>query len=437
MFFHEFQTRILIRIALLLANCMCVAACGDSWSAAPRPDSSPIAAVEVVQAREGVLPLVERVTGTVSASGQVAIFPETSGPVVEVLAQNGDAVRKGDPLVRIQTAGSQAQLEQARSNVAVADAAVREIEANLKDLRTQYARARALDERGLVPREAVDTLRSQVEATEASLARSKAQLEASRSTVIQRSELQRQTVVRAPISGRVGQRNVEVGMRVDPQTQLFVVGRLDRMRVEAPVTQEILTHLREGQRVELRPGANGEPIVSKVSRISPFLEPGSFSAEVEIDVPNEGRLVPGMFVTVDIHYGESQQATLVPISAIYEDPVTGERGVYVMDESALAAARPGELTEEPLPIPFRTVDIIAAGPQTAGVGGVEPGEWVVVVGQHLLAPQSGEETPRARVRPSDWDRIVRLQSLQREDLLREVMERQRRAARAGGDPSGR
>jgi RND family efflux transporter MFP subunit len=424
-------------VALLLGNSLWLAACGDSGSAAPRPDSSPIAAVEVVQARDGVLPLVERVTGTVSASGQVAILPETSGPVVEVLAQNGDAVRKGDPLVRIQTAGSQAQLEQARSNVAVAKAAVREIEANLKDLQTQYERARALDERGLVPQEVVDTLRSQVEATEASLARANAQLEASRSTVVQRSELQRQTIVRAPISGRVGQRNVEVGMRVDPQTQLFVVGRLDQMRVEVPVTQEILTHLREGQRVELRPGGNGEPIVSKVSRISPFLEPGSFSAEVEVDVSNEGRLVPGMFVTVDIHYGESQQATLVPTSAIYEVPLTGERGVYVLAESALAAAQLGELTEEPLPISFRTVDIIAEGSQSVGVSGVQPGEWVVVVGQHLLTPQSGEDTPRARVRPAGWERILRLQSLQREDLLREVMERQRGTARSADGPSGR
>jgi RND family efflux transporter MFP subunit len=433
---REFRAPLLTRAALL-AGSVCLVACGDRGSAAPRSDAAPIPAVEAVQAREGVLPLVERVTGTVNASGQVAIFPETSGPVVEVLAQNGDAVSKGDVLVRIQTAGSQAQLEQARSNVAVAEAEIREIEANLKDLQTQYERTQALGELGLVPRESVDTLRSQVEAAQASLARANAQLEASRSTVVQRSELQRQTIVRAPISGRVGQRNVEVGMRVDPQTQLFVIGRLERMRVEVPVTQEILTQVREGQRVELRPGDGREPIVAKVSRISPFLDPGSFSAEVEIDVPNEGRLVPGMFVTVDIHYGESQAATLVPTSAIYEDPVTGERGVYVVSESALATATPGELTREPVSIPFRTVDILADGRQTVGVDGIQPGEWVVVVGQHLLGPQGGEDEPRARVRPAEWDRILRLQSLQREDLLREFMERQRRIARSPDRPSGR
>jgi RND family efflux transporter MFP subunit len=277
-----------------------------------------------------------------------------------------------------------------------------------------------------------------VEAAQASLARARAQLEASRAAVAERSELQRQTVVRAPISGRVGGRNVEVGMRVDPQTQLFVIGRLDQMRVEVPVTQEILTHVREGQRVELRPGDDGaEPMIAKVSRISPFLEPGSFSAEVEIDVPNEGRLVPGMFVTADIHYGESEPATVVPTSAIYEDPITGERGVFVVSEKDIANAEPGVLTPEPLAVPFRPVDVLADGRQTVGVGGVEAGEWVVVVGQHLLGPQGEDDTPRARVRPTDWDRIMELQSLQREDLLHEFMDRQRRISRSGEGLSAR
>lgn len=432
---HEaFRTFLLL---LLGSAAISSAACSDQGSAAQRPPSIPIPAVEVVQAREGVLPLMERVTGTVRAAGEVAIFPETSGPVVEVLAQNGDAVEKGQPLVRIQAAGSEAQLQQARSNVAVASAELQEIGATLKDLQMQYARARELGDRGLVPRETVDKLRAQVEATQASLARAEAQVGAAKAAVAERSEFRRQTVVRAPISGRVGQRNAEVGMRVDPQTQLFVIGRLDRMRVEVPVTQDVLTHVREGQRVELRPGDGaGEPIVARVSRISPFLEPGSFSAEVEIDVPNAGRLVPGMFVRVDIFYGESQPATLVPASAIYEDPTTGEVGVFVVNDPDAVAAEGGVLSADPIAVPFRAIDVLADGRQTVGIDGVEAGEWVVVIGQHLLAPQGGEEPPRARVRAADWDRILELQGLQREDLLREFMERQRRIARSASGASG-
>jgi RND family efflux transporter MFP subunit len=423
---REFTTHLLG--SLLVVAGLASLACGDRGAAEETPPSRPIPAVEVVQAREGVLPLVERVTGTVRAAGEVAIFPETSGPIVEVLAENGDAVRKGEPLVRIQAAGSQAQLQQARSNVAVSQAQLEEIEANLQDLRTQYERSRVLGERGLVPRETVTTQRSQVEAMEASLARARAQVAAARAAVAERSEVQRQTVVRAPISGRVGQRHAEVGMRVDPQTQLYVIGSLDQMRVEAPVTQEILTELRAGQRVELWPGErSADPIPAQISRISPFLEPGSFSAEVEIDVPNEGRLVPGMFVPVDISYGESERATLVPTSAVYESPTTGERGVFVAGEAAMKSVEGGRLSADPVALAFRPVEVRADGRQTVAVSGVQAGEWVVVIGQHLLSPQSGDEAS-ARVRPLDWDQVLDLQRLQREDLLREFMERQRRIA---------
>jgi hypothetical protein len=65
-----------------------------------------------------------------------------------------------------------------------------------------------------------------------------------------------------------------------------------------------------------------------------------------------------------------------------------------------------------------------------GVSGIEPGSWIVVVGQHLLSsqdPQTGP--PRARVRPISWERLIELQGLQREDLLRQFMEKQQRIAR--------
>jgi RND family efflux transporter MFP subunit len=405
-----------------------------------------VPAVEVVAARRGALPLRERLTGTVRASGEVAIYPQTSGAVVEVLAQNGSAVTKGRPLVRIQTPGARPQLEQARSNLDLARAEVRQAEAELKDVDAKYQRALVLGDRGIVSAESVQTLRAEVETARASLAAAKAQAAAAQAGVAERSEVQGQLTVRAPISGRIGQRNVEVGMLVDSQTALFVIGRLDVVRVEVPVTQEILARVRTGQRVELGPGEGQPAIGAEVSRISPFLSPGSYSAEVEIDVPNEsGALVPGMFVSVDIFYGESEQATLVPTSAIYEHPATGQQGVFVMNEPppgvpADARAESGAAADagtEPQAIPFRAVNVIAEGPQTVGVSGVQAGEWVVVVGQHLLSAQAGMQAPVARVRVIAWERILELQGLQRQDLLRRFMEKQQRLAREAAPEAAR
>jgi HlyD family secretion protein len=390
-----------------------------------------VPAVEAVQSRWGTLPLVERLTGTARASGEVAIFPEVTGRIVEVMAENGASVSAGQPLVRLQTAEAQPQLAQARSQLAVTEAQVREAEAVLSDLRLQFTRITTLAERGLVSRQEVDTQRAQVDAAEAALARARAEVTAARAVIAGRAAVDRQSVVRAPIAGRIGQRNAEVGMLVDAQTQLFVVGQLDRMRIEVPAAQDVLAHIKREQRVEVTITPGEPPIVATVSRISPFLRAGSFSGEVEIDVPNDGALVPGMFVTVDVFFGESPATTLVPTSALYEDPTTGERGVFVIAQPPdPAEAAVGELGRDPVAVPFRAVEVIARGRQTMGVSGVEPGEWVVVVGQHLLSAASGAD--EARVRAVSWDHIVALQQLQREDLLQQFMQKQKE--RAAGAP---
>jgi RND family efflux transporter MFP subunit len=424
-----------VTLSLALAACS-----GANANSSPDGDTAgpPPVAVEVVQARQGAVPLSERLTGTVRASGEVAIYPETSGPVVEVFAQNGDAVRQGQPLVRIRASGSKAQLDQAHSNLAAARAELGRSEARRQELERQLDRFHTLIERGLLSRSELDTQQGLVDTARAEVARARAQIAAAQAAVAERAESQDQSLVRAPISGRIGQRNVEVGMLVNPQMPLFVIGRLENVRVEVPVSQEMLTRVREEQPVEIRTGSAAAAIEARVSRISPFLQEGSFSAEVEIDVADHGgRLVPGMFVTVDVFYGESDEATLVPTSALYDDPATGEQGVFVTTVDP-ATAQDGEadgpgggVSADVVAIGFRRIDVIAQGPQTVGIGGVRPREWVVVVGQHLLAAQGSGAVPQARVRVVDWDRILSLQGLQREDLLRQFMEKQQRLAAAG------
>jgi HlyD family secretion protein len=234
--------------------------------------------------------------------------------------------------------------------------------------------------------------------------------------------------VRAPITGRVGQRNAEVGMRVDPQTALFVIGRLDTVRVEVPVTQDLFTRLRPGQPVEVTVPGRSAPIEARLSRLSPFLDSASYTAEVEIDLPNpDGALLAGMFVTVDVRHGETAPTTLVPSSALFTHPTSGERGVYVVPSKAVPAdAVDGVAWPDTVPVAFRRVEVAGEGRGQAGVEGVAEGEWVVVVGQHLLAEQGGAGPPRARPRAMSWARVLELQQLQRDDLLRSFMERQQR-----------
>jgi RND family efflux transporter MFP subunit len=256
------------------------------------------------------------------------------------------------------------------------------------------------------------------------------------------------TEVRAPVGGRLGERRVEVGQLVDPSTVLFVVGDLDELIVEVTLTEAVLARVSEGQPVEIAPRAETEPVRATLSRISPFLARESFTTRGEIDADNrDGRLRPGMFVEVRILVGRTDSATLVPVSAVWDNPETGRRGVFVVEESEGLTA--GEVTAETEPDPtprtvaFRAVEILAEGRGEAGVSGVEEGDWVVTVGQHLLGGRTGAEgtvegaagataPSTARVRPVAWERVQALQALQDEDLLEGFLDKQRKLAAAIG-----
>lgn len=424
-----------ILVLLLLPACYSAESNGNP---ADGPDGNSIPAVEVVRATSGALPLEARLTGTVRAENQVVIYPEISAPVERVVAENGEFVRQGQPLVYLRDTEFGDELRQAEASLQITEAQAREAAAVLRELESRLARVAELAEKQFQSEQELQALQAQVDRAEASYQQAEARIEQARATVDQQKEGLRRTVVRAPISGHVGERNVEVGMRVDPSTHLFTMGDLTNVRVRVAVTDEMLGQIRTGQSAVITAGSLGERYVrGEISRISPFLQSGSFSAEADIDVANDdGLLRPGMFVMVDVHYGESQQATIVPLSALYEDPNTGATGVYVAPQ--LGEEVPIDVPEsfdensppplsEPTPMVFKPVTVLAKGREMAGIQGVQIGEWVVTVGQNLLSTRASSDVV-ARARPIPWERVVSLQRLQDQDLLREFMAKQQRLA---------
>ncbi len=436
--------------ALLLAALL--AACGDTGETQTerRP---PL--VEAVIARAGTLPLVETVNGVVKAQNQVAVHPEISGTVARVMVRSGEAVERGQPLVRLDGDELEEQLRQAEAGVRLAQAAAAEARARVAELEARVSRSRALAESELISAQELETQEAQLAAMQASADLAQARVEQAQATAAESRSALAKTVVRSPVAGRVGQRRAEVGMRADSDTLLFVVGNLDQVRVELPLTERMLDHVEEGMPVVVEPrGAGVEPIQARLSRVSPFLAEDSFTTIAEVDVDNRaGRLRPGNFVTVKILYGQSRHATLVPASAVWEDAQTGRRGTFVIEDGTGLAPPgdgPAEADEAERTIVFRSIEILAEGGGTIGVGGVEEGDWVVVVGQHMLAERARDEARRqategsggpaasgtmsadARVRPASWERVLELQGLKREDLLAGFLDKQRKVAAALG-----
>jgi HlyD family secretion protein len=403
--------------AALLLACSCGS--GDS---AERERGRLTPSVEAVQARHGTLPLRQRLSGVVQAKNQVEIYPQTSAVITEVLVDDGDAVGKGDVLVRLRDTEFRERLKQAEANQRIAAAQLRRAEAQLKEARAEETRLHSLAEKGLASDAELDTAEARGESADADVELARARVEQAVAAVDEQRENLSQTVIRAPVAGHVGERDAEVGMLAKSDTRLFTMGQLDSVRVEIVLTDRMLDYIEKGQRTTV--SVAGVTASAPLIRISPFLHPVAHSTEAQIDLANaEGAFKPGMFVTVDVFYGESEEATLVPVSALYENPKTGVMGVYVtrasIDQPALGELGIPESISltDPLPFEFVPATLVAQGSMAAAVDGVDEGAWVMTVGQNLLAGENGE----ARVRPVTWERVEKLQRLQREDMMQQVI----------------
>jgi HlyD family secretion protein len=405
--------------------------CSGGSNGAQNGRNQLVPALEAVQAKYGSLPLVERLSGVVKARNQVEIYPEISAIIKTVHVQNGDDVKQGQPLISLRDNEFKERLRQAQAALQVAQAQARQAEAKLKEANSDLNRARSLAEKNLTSDAQLEAIETQAAMAQADVDLAHARVEQASATVAEEQEALAQTVIRAPVEGTIGNRNAEVGMMVSPGTRLLILGQLDSVRVEIVLTDQMLNYIETGQRTEIRSASLPTGILTtSLSRISPFLHPVAHSTDAEIDMANPGHyLKSGMFVTVDIYYGESEQATLVPLSALYESPLSGATGVYVSRDSLnripvepLEKGGVGTLTE-PIPFEFVPVDVIAKGRMSAGIQGIEPGAWVATIGQDLLGGAPGE----AKVRPVDWTWVEHLQNLQREDLLEEITQRQQDA----------
>jgi HlyD family secretion protein len=416
---------------LALAVALFAAACSNDAADSSGPQgprgrpgmgAAAIPSVEVVRAQLGSLPLEERLTGRVIARNQTTIFPEVSGPIVEVHVDNGDSVEEGDPLVTIRDNEYRELWQQAISGLAIAQAQTRQAEANLQLLSSQLERIRKLSERQLDSQASLDDMRAQVAVAEANLDLRRAQEAQARSQVEERKLQLDHTVVRAPISGRVGQRNAERGQQVSSSSQLFIIGDLSRVQIEIPLTESMLTYLKEGTPVNIRSENWPDTVLhSEIARISPFIDSNTMRTEgyVELDNP-AGLLRAGMFVTVDVLYGSTQEAVLIPNTALHRNPQTGEEGIFLMDAPGPEYEPVAQLPDSPpvltspRGISFVPIEVIASGRMATGVRGIREGDWIVTVGKELLSGNTAE----ARARLISWDQIMEMQQVQSRDLFK-------------------
>lgn len=384
-------------------------------------------AVEAVQAQFGSLPLEERLNGIVRAANQVDIYPEISAPIETVNVQNGDRVNQGDVLVQLRDGEYRERLRQAEANLRISIAQEKQAQAALGEVEAELKRIRILAQQDLTSDLELEQSEAQLQSAEASHELAQARVEQARASLEEQRDALDQTQILAPVSGTVGQRNAEIGMQVNSSTRLFTIGDLSESKITINLTERMLSYIGTEQSVRIFSENLADTVLTaEISRISPFLGAGNFSTEAEIDIRNEGNvLMPGMFVTVDVLYGESEQATIIPLSSIHRNPQTGVSGVYIAPSFGIESElmeQPEDGSEanlsNPTDVEFVPIEVIAQGREAAGVTGIRSGQWVVTVGHNLL---ERDNSGQARVRPTTWNNIMEMQQLRPEDLLEDIM----------------
>lgn len=293
-----------LSLALLMAACAKPPATVDS-TVAPQLDT--LTLVPVTLPRERIW------DGVIEAIDQATLAAQTGGRVLELPFDVNDYVEAGQVVVRFTDVEQQAALRRASAQRDAAQARLAEAEA-------EYERISALFTRQLVAKAQLDQALAGRNVARAALDAAQAALREAR----QQAEY---TVVRAPYSGILTERHVEVGETVRPGQPLVSGLSLARLRVEVVVPQSDIAAVRTHRRAALLL-ADGVRVPAEKITVFPFADPGTHSFKVRLQLPEmETGLQPGMTVKVAFVLDEALRL-LLPVSALAR---VGElQAVYVV-----------------------------------------------------------------------------------------------------------
>jgi macrolide-specific efflux system membrane fusion protein len=267
----------------------------------------------VVTAKRAPLSIEVVDVGRIEAFEEVEILSKVAGRVAEVLVKDGDAVKKGDPLVVLDPRDFRRVVARER---ALLDTAV----AKVGYAQRHVARKRELAKEGLLSALDLDVAERELELMELDV-------RSARVVLTQAEDRLRDSRIVAPASGTAIRRKIEPGEMVIPGVEstfekraLLMIADLSRLIIKVELNQIDVSKVRLGQRVTATfDGLSGEHFAAHVTEIAPAStkakELDVFPIKAELDHPDP-RIKPGMTADVRIHIEEKPQAITVPIESV-------------------------------------------------------------------------------------------------------------------------
>lgn len=300
------------------------------------------ATVEVVDARRAETTSDIQTIGSLLSDKSVALAPEIAGRLLEIAFEEGQAVRRGQIIVKLDNSIATAELAQARARLKLATA--------------NQERTARLTRSGTVAKRTSDEAQAIYEDTAAAV--ELAQLRVDRH------------VLRAPFDGFAGMRSTSVGAFVSAGTKIVNIEKIDQLKVDFRIPEALLASVKVGQEISVEVDAlSGQTFAGTIYAIEPAIDINGRSLSVRARLPNKGYLLrPGLFARITIRGLVERQVVLVPESAVV--PSAGQTLLFKV-ENGTAVAVPVQLGDR-------------RNGEVEITHGLEGSESVVVAGQYRL-----------------------------------------------------
>ncbi|QTD52594.1 efflux RND transporter periplasmic adaptor subunit [Sulfidibacter corallicola] len=280
-------------------------------------------------------------TTTIQAEYRASILARTTGVVRHLAHEEGATVEAGEMLLQLEDDDQKLKVRQAQLE--------------LKHLQNEQARRAKMREAGFLSPQEYDEIENQVERAMASVEEAELALS--------------YTQVRAPFSGRLVRRLIDLGANVQPGTELFQIMDVDPLLLRVYIPANRLGRVQPGQEIKIRRDSDGTELTGIINLVSPIVDAESGTVKVTAQITSypEG-IRPGDFVEARVVTELRRDAMLVPSVAVFEEK--GESILYVSN-SGKAERRVVE------------VGFVESG-KTEILEGITANDMVVVKGQRNL-----------------------------------------------------
>ncbi|MCG8428566.1 MAG: efflux RND transporter periplasmic adaptor subunit, partial [Chromatiales bacterium] len=285
------------------------------WLLASHPASAE-EQLAVANAEMREIPKTHRLDGVVEAVNQTTVSAQTQGQIEAIFFDIDDFVEKDALIIQLKDTQQRASLDQAQAEVKSANA-------RLQEAQDEFTRVKGVYSKQLVSQSAMDKANT-------ALKQALAQRDAAKAGLKQAREQLEYTKIRAPYSGIVTERHVELGEIATPGQKMMSGISLDQLRVNVDVPQSLVAAIRRSGEAHVQQPGNGYIKAEKLT-IFPYADSASNTFKVRLYLPDGSKnMFPGMYVKTAFVIGHYQRLLIPAEAMVYRSEVTG---VYVVNKS--------------------------------------------------------------------------------------------------------